>query len=447
MSEHFSIIDRETQALKSLKSSIPVLFEDALSRTELNNIALNEIFTPAQDEQLAYWFARFITLRSNLWSVVDTAIIYTGGMHKLGDTIDWRYFVLGYSAVCNIIRLDRFLLNKVAINTVIQRKLNQGFPQHRIERKQYSQIFSQLVLPSNAIRIHQAHRLLKKHYKTISRAVQGSDVNEIFKQLPRQERYLDLSKRHYFMAWLAYRKHSWRRRGASAQQKSVFTVLEYSGRAVSEIVLPRAKKVTPEVLSDLDNILKPGDVFVTRHNRALTNLFLPGFWPHAALYVGSSEQKKTLHVDATNQYIQYWSDSKRTFEALKDGVRFRSLEETLSVDAFVVIRPNLAPDQIKQAIERVIVHAGKGYNFDFDFFRSDQLVCTEIIYRAYDGINGFKIPLEERVGRKTFSAEDLLDLSLDTDWGEPIAIFGVGDSRKKLLTGPDTKPTLIASYR
>ena len=116
------------------------------------------------------------------------------------------------------------------------------------------------------------------------------------------------------------------------------------------------------------------------------------------------------------------------------------------MDAFVLIRPNFSKLEKKEAILRAIEHAGKGYNFDFDFFRSDQLVCTDVIYRAYDGIGGINIPLQERIGRKTLSAEDLLDLTLESDWAEPIAIFGVGDNKSTLQTGDKVRKILRDSY-
>ena len=113
----------------------------------------------------------------------------------------------------------------------------------------------------------------------------------------------------------------------------------------------------------------------------------------------------------------------------------------------MLIRPNFTDDEKIEAIRRVIQHEGKSYNFDFDFFRSDQLVCTEVIYRAYDGINNKKIPLKERMGNQTLSAQDLLDLSLDTDWADVIAIYGVGKSKQLLVNGIEAIPILENSYR
>jgi hypothetical protein len=174
---------------------------------------------------------------------------------------------------------------------------------------------------------------------------------------------------------------------------------------------------------------------------------LPGFWPHAALYVGTPAQRAASGIEVDPDKEQLWIGDVCVLEALKDGVRLRPLGETLSVDTFVILRPNLEPESINRAVERALQHEGKMYNFDFDFFNSDRIVCTEVIYRAYDGLEGLVIPLCERAGRKTFSAEDLLDYALDTQAFSPVAIFGVKHCLESVRFGEGVDDALIASYR
>ena len=68
-------------------------------------------------------------------------------------------------------------------------------------------------------------------------------------------------------------------------------------------------------------------------------------------------------------------------------------------------------------------HEGKPYDFDFDFTRSDRLVCTEVVYRSYEGVGGVKFQLTRRAGRLTLAAEDLLQMSLDRNAFEPLAAY------------------------
>lgn len=225
------------------------------------------------------------------------------------------------------------------------------------------------------------------------------------------------------------------------------SVMEGFGRTASEFCERDNKAVSDSVLLSIAEFLQPGDVIVTRHAKALTNLFIPGFWPHAALYIGTPQQRRAADIEIDSSKEPLWVDDICMLEALKDGVRFRPLSETLAVDVFAVLRPNLSPGSINRAIERAVMHEGKMYNFDFDFFNSDRVVCTEVIYRAYDGLEDLRFPLQERAGRKTLSAEDLLDFALDTESFTPVAIFGVRNCEGAVLFGDAVRDALIASYR
>jgi len=57
------------------------------------------------------------------------------------------------------------------------------------------------------------------------------------------------------------------------------------------------------------------------------------------------------------------------------------------------------------ALARGLSHEGKAYDFDFDFTRSDRMVCTEVVYRTYDGVGGMAFELKRRAVR--LGAEEL----------------------------------------
>jgi len=272
-------------------------------------------------------------------------------------------------------------------------------------------------------------------------------VGEFAVKLKEFELNLDASKRNYLRHTIAYVLHSFRRRGARAKQKSMFTLLEGVGRTASELKLDREKLVTPQVIDEAMSILQPGDVLVTRHRYALTNLFLPGVWPHAALYIGTPAQRSALGIELPEGVPDDETEYKCTFEALKDGVKLRAITETLAVDYFVVLRPALSQTAIKQGLERVLVHNGKQYNFDFDFFRSDRLVCTEVVFRAFDGLDDLHLPLQERGGRQTVSAEDFLDMAVDTEKFSVLGIFGYPEGESSMISGERALVETINSYR
>lgn len=442
------LLDRASAALAALLPALPGLVPEDNLRKLWEQALTRGYFRPNEEIPLFSWFARLLTARGALAETILELEHWLGGVPKSLESKDeWRCFLIGYSAACMLVRLDRLLVEEVALHTDLQRKLNEGNHAHRIPRKQYTTIFKSLTEVSNAWRMYQAMRFVRKHGEQLDALNNDPMVGFLARHRKQLEAFLDPSKTNYLKRVLSYRDHSARRRGASSLQQSTFALLSLGGRAVSELNPGWIeKRVSPEVRHQLASILQPGDVLTTRHQYAATNLFLPGYWPHAALYVGTPQQRDAWGIKVPAPLLQQWTDDICVLEALKDGVRLRPLKETLGVDAVAVIRPRLAQESIARGIERVLEHEGKGYNFDFDFFRSDRLVCTEVVYRAFDGIGEMHIPLTERAGRHTLAAEDLLDLALVGELFEPIAIYGT-ESSPQLIRGLACKDVLKESYQ
>jgi hypothetical protein len=436
------------ETIRGLINVAEQVSHDAPPRGQLDAIIARGEFRPAEDESIGFWFARFLTARDNLWEVINEvrAVLYRSSP-PVPEHDELRYFLPGYAAVCLLIRIDRVLLSDVGYHSTIQRKLNQAFPEFRIPRKQYTRIFSAFVDQGNVLAIRDAMHLARKHRRALMDLQPDPDVGFIAGRLRELEAALNPSKLSHLKRATSYVSHKWRRRGVVSVERLLATILEGFGRAASEVCEMEHKQVTRHTVSTAAAFLQPGDVIVTRHAKALTNLFFPGFWPHAALYVGTPAQRQAAGVRAMRENPALQEPGVSVLEAKKDGVLLRPLDETLTVDAFVILRPNLRPANIARAVERALAHEGKPYNFDFNFFSSDRIVCTELVYRAFDGLEDLDFPLRERAGRKTLSAEDLLDLALETGAFTPVAIFGVNECRQAMLQGDGVRDALLASYR
>lgn len=433
--------------LKSLEENLRRLVSDSLLK-DLGQASLQRgYFTPNEDQALRTWFAHFLAVRFGLFSIVYDMRRRIPKFPTATNAPQWPAFIVGYCAACLIAMGDRFVIKTARRNSILQRKLNEPDSALNIPKKQYTQIRRSWTHPLKAIRMLKAMKHAEHYRPQLQTYQQDPQVGYFASRLPEFERALLPGFSSFAKAYLRYRRHSIRRRGASMRQKFTFSLLETSGRWLSKKT-PRSipKKVSAVVRSELLALLQPGDILVTRHHKAVTNIFLPGYWPHAALFVGFPHQVAHLQLNLDHQQSFHWHETHCFLEALADGVRFRPAEQTLNVDALVVLRPQIDPTLMGTALQRAITHEGKGYNFDFDFFRSDRLVCTEVIYRAFDGLGSIHCELARRSGRPTLSAEDLLDLALLDQGFKPIAIFGSPGCRKKLVTGPSVSSLLQKSY-
>ena len=424
-------------ALTSLWASAEALLAADDQRAAIAEAIDHGHFRPHEDELLKDWFARLLTVRAGLWELIaDTSAALDDDLRRVRRRKELAVFLVGYAAACLVVRLDLFLVEDLATDSLVRRKLNEGAPEHRVPRKQFTAIFESLSDPAQALVMHEAMRLARRRRGSIARLADDPTIGFVVARLDWLEATLDPSKRRFFGLVASFIDHWLRRRAASGQQRTVFAAIEAGGRVASEIGDPfHSKRLDADTQRRLVSLLQPGDVVVTRHDRAFTNLFLPGYWPHAALYVGSEADRARLEVAIDPERARRWTGDRCFLEALKDGVRFRPAIETLAVDAVAVIRPHLAARDIAIGIGRAAVHEGKLYNFDFDFFRSDRLVCTEVIYRGFDGLGPLVIPLQERAGRQTLSAEDLLELALVGRMYEPVAVVGAPGAEDEVVCG------------
>ena len=184
---------------------------------------------------------------------------------------------------------------------------------------------------------------------------------------------------------------------------------------------PHRGLISREQLRELQAQLRPGDILVERRNWFVSNSLLPGFWPHAALYLGFYEELVELGVAmdprAAPHMLEFQGqnelgDDFAVLEAIGEGVIFTSLEQSVGeADAVVVLRPILSDEDRREALARALSHRGKGYDFDFDFETTDRLVCTELIYRAYAGF--LDIPFRSILGKPRIAASDYVRMWAD----------------------------------
>lgn len=209
--------------------------------------------------------------------------------------------------------------------------------------------------------------------------------------------------------------------------------------------------IQPHQLKDLEDVLKPGDLILIRQEHFASNEFLPGFYTHSIIYLGpekTADQKGWTELKMSNG-VALGEDPRvqdllreyrtphhkgrhpnRVIEAISDGVVFNSMEYSVAKDFVVAFRvqvPGEAEEareaRIADSIRVALRYFGRPYDFDFDFATEGEIVCTELLYRAFDDdVNmsvqknasvkpNIRVPGVVRVmGRDTMPAQELARL-------------------------------------
>jgi len=194
------------------------------------------------------------------------------------------------------------------------------------------------------------------------------------------------------------------------------------GDRLAEVYVPGqpTDAITSELLANLRPRLQPGDVLLTRSDSRLSAALLPGFWTHAALFVGGRPDLEVLGLHSHPHVARHWHQIPETsgplglvIEALCPCVQLNPLEQCLRVDHVVVLRPTLPASDIASAIGEALGHLGKPYDLEFDFNNSSRIVCTELIYRSYHNRGTMTFSLTKRLGRFTLTGDDIIAYALD----------------------------------
>ena len=440
------LIQGSARALTTIGPLLPTLdtVEKVIAKTA--EIHARGYFLPDEDEQVRQIFSSYLTTRAALQSVLDDLRPHVLKEFEEPTPRCPEVFLVAFCTACMLIRSGRYLVDTFRQDKVVWRKLDEAEPRYGIPKKQFTKIYRSLSSPYNIIKFREGIRYYQNNKDQILALANNPVLKPVVELLVAEEPFIESRIRYYAKHRAKYRWHSFLRRQHAGFKNVTFGLFKASGSLIAELRLKwKRKRVTPGVQRKLARMLQPGDVIITRHDDAASNLFLPGFWPHGALYIGTEEQRKLLDPSGATWRRTECPDPNCVLEARKDGVLFRPLHDTLAVDACAVLRPKLEPNHIRDAIAQAMTHHGKCYDFEFDFRRSDKLVCTEVIYRAYHGIADVAFELKTRTGRVCLSAEDLLDYAVDGMYFDLLVVYGCGGNR--FVTGERALPALVASYR
>lgn len=184
-------------------------------------------------------------------------------------------------------------------------------------------------------------------------------------------------------------------------QKGVATAM---GRAIIS-TRGKAGLITEEQARTMGEVMLPGDIMLQRRNWHVSNVGIPGFWTHSALYTGTLEEMDEYFAsefpyaghDRMSAYLAAElpavfaaysqsdgaGDRPAVIEAIEPGVVVQTLPVSADADHVVVLRPTVGKRDKLLALLKAFTNMGKPYDFNFDFNTRDAMVCSELVYDAY----------------------------------------------------------------
>jgi hypothetical protein len=365
-------------------------------------------YRQADDDELRSLLLAYVNYRTALLRIVWK---YQDYAHAPDEAMRLRAFLAGFTAASVVYEASIKFVTQFDKAPTAMRKLNEAEPLWNIPPGLYDNVRRSLADSDNRRLMRHAQDFYRLHRADLSKHGLATPVpyEAFHAAIAKSEKTVQESILIALSAGVATPLIDARDAGKDVIYRAQTFISTWVGD--TKVREPRggAPLISPAQVKELRTKLKPGDVMLERRNWFLSNAFLPGYWPHSALYVGTAEDMRRLGLDHDPRVQAHWKDfiardekghERVILEAISEGVVFTALEHSVGeADAAAFLRPNLPEVRIKEVIARAFSHAGKPYDFEFDFFSTDKLVCSEVVYRAFDG--DIHLPLVDVMGRKT----------------------------------------------
>ncbi len=238
--------------------------------------------------------------------------------------------------------------------------------------------------------------------------------------------------------------------------------------------------ISPQNVIDIHAQLEPGDIMFQRREWELTNAGIPGYWTHTALFVGSPDERIQLFDD---NRVKSWVRSKgvesgsfeellqksyptayashimqpdsigvqNVLEAVGRGVIFQTLSHSLTCDGLGAVRPRISKVETATSIYNAFRYHGSGYDYNFDFLTDSTLVCSELVYKAFEpsGTFGGIAFNTEKVAGRMMTPVNIMVKQFDKEYDSinlDFVLFYDGDEAA-LISRPSTEAAFRDSWR
>jgi hypothetical protein len=374
-------------------------------------------FTPDEDDRVRQMLLAYRNYRLALYEIIYRAFQY----RKISDPPrQIRVFLVGFGAALTLYAKSLKFIQAYEREPLVRKKLNEPDIKFELEANFFEDVLRGYSSPGNYLGLLKAAWFWLANRRNIQKvAAESPEDWKWLLLLIRRE--LAIVRQRLLNVLRCRLRYDWRLFARTALQpvrSTRYNLRSQIAGACAQIRTTRHYEpaLTSEVIAQLQPLLQPGDVFLIRAEQKLTSAILPGFWAHAALYVGSLADVQRLGIgdqpivrEFSNRFSKQDCGHGCVIEAISPCVQISSLEFCLHADHIAVLRPRLDADQRREAIVEAFRYIDRPYDFEFDFNVRTRVVCTGLIYRCFHKRGNCRFTLIKRLGRYTLSGDDIMN--------------------------------------
>jgi uncharacterized protein YycO len=334
---------------------------------------------------------------------------------KLGITPQSRLKGVMVSLSSALVLYDNYLLAVSLFegDAKLRRILNERDPGYAVKRAGLAKVTMNYDSISNRKRVRKAIRFYEKEFEKLgpqmSDPLATAYVATLINQSPSYSMVKELSPFYVVGRKLGF---------FGSVTTDTLTGLEREGTSLFSMVFGNAVGLVEtrkgklfgreEVKTDIKGNLRAGDILLEKTPFRLTDKLIPGYWGHAAVWVGNEAELRELGIwdhPVVSRYRDEIGSGRLVVEALRSGVEMNSIEHFLNIDSIGVLRkPGSSREERAKTVIQALRQVGKPYDFNFDVESKGRVYCSKLVYMCYTGVEW---PTKRSLGRTTFTPDDV----------------------------------------
>lgn len=304
----------------------------------------------------------------------------------------------------------------------LRRLLNEADPGYAVKSAALAKVTLSYNSISNRSRVRRAIKFYEREAKKLNHAIDAKPetayLNLLIKQSPSYSLVRSWSPFYVVGRKVGFLGGVTEDTLSGLERNGVSLLSMVFGNAVGLVETRKGKLYRKQpVKHQLQETLQAGDVLLEKTPFRLTDKLIPGYWGHAAVWIGTEPELRELGIwdnPLVSRYHGQIRQGRGVVEALRSGVEMNPLEQFMNIDSVGVLRKQtMSREERIKVILQSLRQVGKPYDFNFDVESKERVYCSKLVYLAYSGVEW---PTKKSLGRTTFTPDDVAARALAGDF-------------------------------